>query len=153
MSHIIEQFPKNIHKTILQTIYGCGLRLSEVLKLRIKDLDFDYNRMIIWNSKSLNDRSLPLPQKLIENYKKMIAVNREQHKKDLAGGFGTVQMPNALARKYPNANKEFKWQYLFTMNKVSKVVSRTGILDIYFNYHTYYGTLALKCLIFKQGCD
>ncbi len=117
---IINTMPDNIYRWILQTIYGCGLRLSEVLRLRIKDIDFDYNRMIIWDSKSLNDRSLPLPQKLIAIYQKIIASNKDQHKQDIANGFGTVQMPNALARKYPNANKEFKWQYLFSMNKVSK---------------------------------
>lgn len=127
VSYIIEQFPNNTYKTILQTIYGCGLRLSEVLRLRIKDIDFDYNRMVIWDSKSLNDRSLPLPNKLIETYQKIIASNKEQHKDDLVNGFGTVEMPNALARKYPNANKEFKWQYLFPMNKVSKDPKSTTI--------------------------
>jgi integrase len=66
VKHIIEQFPNNNYRTIIQTIYGCGLRLSEVLRLRIKDIDFGYNRMIIWDSKSLSDRSLPLPQKLIK---------------------------------------------------------------------------------------
>lgn len=134
VSHIIDQFPDNIYKTILQTIYGCGLRLSEALRLRIKDIDFDYNRMVIWDSKSLNDRSLPLPQKLIEKYQTIISSNKEQHQNDLTNGFGTVEMPNALARKYPNANKEFKWQYLFPMNKVSKapksiIIRRHHVLE------------------------
>ncbi len=120
VKEVIMYFPNNIHKTIIQTIYGCGLRLSEVLKLRIKDIDFDYNRMIIWDSKSLTDRSLPLPQKLISDYQEIIAFNKIQHKNDSSDGFGTVEMPNALARKFPNANKEFKWQYLFPMAKVSQ---------------------------------
>ena len=134
VKHIIEQFPNNNYKTIIQTIYGCGLRLSEVLRLRIKDIDFDYNRMIIWDSKSLNDRSLPLPQKLINPYRAIINTNKLQHQLDLDEGFGTVEMPNALARKYPNANKEFKWQYLFQMAKVSKdpisgVIRRHHVLE------------------------
>ncbi len=120
VKHIIEQFSDNHYKAIIQTIYGCGLRLSEALRLRIKDIDFGYNRMIIWDSKSLNDRSLPLPQKLIKTYKEMICKNKLQHQLDLDDGFGTVEMPNALARKYPSADKEFKWQYLFPMAKVSK---------------------------------
>lgn len=134
VKHIINQFPENIHKTIIQTIYGCGLRLSEVLRLRIKDIDFGFNRMIIWDSKSLNDRSLPLPQKLITTYKKIIKANQIIHKQDLLDGYGSVEMPNALSRKFPNADKEFKWQYLFFMNKVSKdpksdVIRRHHVLE------------------------
>lgn len=138
VKHIIQQFPENHYKTIIQTIYGCGLRLSEVLKLRIKDIDFDYNRMIIWDSKSLNDRSLPLPKKLIPVFKKTILTNKLQHQNDIADGFGTVKMPYALARKYPKASKEFKWQYLFPMTKVSKdpkssVMRRHHILESTFS--------------------
>jgi integron integrase len=120
VKHILTVMPDNIYSWILKTIYGCGLRLSEVLRLRVKDIDFDYNRMIIWDSKSLDDRTVPLPQKLIETYREIISRNKLQHIQDLEKGFGTVEMLNALARKYPNANKEFKWQYLFPMAKVSK---------------------------------
>jgi integron integrase len=118
---ILQHFKDNIYKTITQTIYGCGLRLSEVLNLRIKDIDFDYNRMIIWDSKSMDDRSLPLPKKLITTYQNLIKHNKLQHDQDLADGYGSVEMPSALARKYSNADKEFKWQYLFPMSKISKV--------------------------------
>ncbi len=118
---ILSQFKNNIYKTISETIYGCGLRLSEVLNLRVKDIDFDYNRMIIWDSKSLDDRSLPLPERLLEKFKAQIKHNKSLHDDDLRKGLGTVELPNALARKYPNAAKEFKWQYLFPMAKVSKV--------------------------------
>jgi integron integrase len=117
---LIEQFEDNIYKTITQTIYGCGLRISEALNLRIKDIDFEYNRMIIWDSKSFKDRSLPLPKKLVDSYRKLIAQNQQLHAQDLKDGFGTVALPKALARKYPNADKEFKWQYLFPMKNVSE---------------------------------
>jgi integron integrase len=120
VKHIINCIPENNYKYILQTIYGCGLRLSEVLNLRIKDIDFDYNRMIIWDSKSLDDRSLPLPNKMIATYKNIIEFNKRQHQKDLKAGYGSVEMPNALAKKFPNADKEFKWQYLFPMKSISK---------------------------------
>ncbi|MFK8011472.1 MAG: integron integrase [Marinicellaceae bacterium] len=117
---ILNHFNDNIYKTITETIYGCGLRLSEVLTLRIKDIDFDYNRMIIWDSKSLDDRSLPLPERLISKFKQLIQHNKTLHEEDINNGFGTVELPNALARKYPNAAKEFKWQYLFPMANISK---------------------------------
>ena len=120
VKHLLDQFNDNIYKLITQTIYGCGLRISEVMNLRIKDLDFDYNRLIIWDSKSMSDRSLPMPKQLIKPYHRLIDNNKLNHEADLSQGYGSVELPNALKRKYPNANKEFKWQYLFQMNKVSK---------------------------------
>ncbi len=120
VKHLINQFDDNIYKTITQTLYGCGLRISEALNLRVKDIDFDFNRMIIWDSKSLDDRSVPIPQLLIKPFMRLIQTNKTEHDKDLAKGYGTVALPNALKRKYPNADKEFKWQYLFPMKKVSK---------------------------------
>ncbi|TDR20466.1 integron integrase [Marinicella litoralis] len=120
VSTVMDCMPDNIYCWILKTIYGCGLRLKEALNLRIKDIDFAYNRMVIWDSKSLSDRSLPLPQKMIPTYRKLTNANKILHEQDLKGGFGSVQMPRALARKYPNADKEFKWQFLFMMNQVSK---------------------------------
>ncbi len=123
---IISSFPVNNYQLILKTIYGCGLRLSEALNLRIKDIDFSYNRMIIWDSKSLADRSLPLPKKLIKPLNYIIEDNRHQHNIDIKNGFGSVEMPNALSRKYPNAHMEFKWQYVFQMSDVSRD-TRTGV--------------------------
>lgn len=120
VKHLLDQFNDNIYKLITQTIYGCGLRISEVMNLRIKDLDFDYNRIIIWDSKSMSDRSLPMPQQLIKPYQDLIENNKRTHEADLSQGYGSVELPNALKKKYPNADKEFKWQYLFQMNKVSK---------------------------------
>lgn len=120
VKHLLDQFNDNIYKLITQTIYGCGLRISEVMNLRIKDLDFDYNRIIIWDSKSISDRSLPMPQQLIKPYQDLINKNKQIHEADLSQGYGSVELPNALKRKYPNADREFKWQYLFQMNKVSK---------------------------------
>lgn len=120
VKHLIAQFKGGIYKDITQTIYGCGLRISEAMNLRIKDVDFDYNRIIIWNSKSLDDRSLPLPQKLAKPFKKRVADNKRTHEQDLSLGYGSVKLPDALKRKYPNSEKEFKWQYLFQMKKASK---------------------------------
>ncbi|WP_154222722.1 integron integrase [Marinicella rhabdoformis] len=138
VKQLIDQFDENIYKTITQTLYGCGLRISEVLALRIKDLDFDYNRMIIWDSKSLHDRSVPMPKQLIKPYQQLIQVNKRTHDRDLAKGYGTVELPNALQKKYPKAEKEFKWQYLFPMKKVSKdpksgIIRRHHVLNSTYN--------------------
>lgn len=151
VKNIISCMPDNIHACILKTIYGCGLRLKEALNLRIKDIDFSYNRLIIWDSKSLTDRSLPLPNQLIPAYKKLIAENRTQHEVDLKNGYGSVELPNALKRKYPSADKEFKWQYLFQMNKVSKdpisgVIRRHHVLENTFSRN-------LKRAISKSGIN
>jgi len=138
VKHLLNQFSDTIYKLITQTIYGCGLRISEVMNLRIKDLDFDFNRIIIWDSKSLTDRSVPMPKNLFESFQNLIAENKISHEDDLSNGFGSVEMPNALKRKYPNAHKEFKWQYLFQMNKVSKdpksgVIRRHHVLQSTYN--------------------
>ncbi|MEZ5472737.1 MAG: integron integrase [Marinicella sp.] len=138
IKHLISQFNDNIYKLITQTMYGCGLRISEVLNLRVKDLDFDYNRIIIWDSKSLTDRSLPMPKQLFVPFERLIAENKITHKKDLSDGYGSVELPDVLKRKYPHADKEFKWQYLFQMNKVSKdpksgVIRRHHVLPSTYN--------------------
>jgi integron integrase len=138
VKHLLYQFNDDIYKLITQAIYGCGLRISEVMNLRIKDLDFDYNRIIIWDSKSLGDRSLPMPQQLIKPFQERIEWNKNIHDEDLSNGYGSVELPNALKIKYPNADKEFKWQYIFQMNKVSKdpesgVIRRHHVLKSTYN--------------------
>jgi len=138
IKHLLAQFKDDIYKLITQLIYGCGLRISEAMNLRIKDLDFDYNRIIIWDSKSLDDRSLPMPQRLVKPLQNLIDKNKVSHRQDLSIGYGSVELPNALKRKYPNADKEFKWQYLFQMNKVSKdpitgTIRRHHVLESTYN--------------------
>jgi integron integrase len=107
-------------------LYGCGLRMKEVLNLRVKDIDFGFDKIYIWDSKSLKDRTVPLPQKLKERLKVQVEFVEEQHWQDLSDGFGSVYLPHALERKYPNAHKETKWQYLFPMKAIS-TDPRTGV--------------------------
>ncbi len=107
-------------------MYGCGLRMKEVLSLRVKDIDLGYDKIYIWNSKSQKDRTVPLPQKIKQRLKVQIDYVEELHQKDLSDGFGTVHMPYALERKFPNANRETKWQFLFPMSKIS-TDPRSGI--------------------------
>jgi len=109
-----------VYQLIVYMMYGCGLRMSEALNIRIKDIDFGFDRVYIWDSKSLKDRTVPLPQKIKERLKMQVNMVEEIHQKDMADGYGTVYMPYAFERKYPNAKFETKWQFLFPMKKVAK---------------------------------
>jgi integron integrase len=109
-----------IYKLIVTLMYGCGLRMNEVLNIRIKDLDFGFDKLYIWDSKSLKDRTVPLPLKLKEELQVQVARVQEIHKKDLEDGYGSVYLPFLYEKKYPKAKFETKWQYLFPMSKCSK---------------------------------
>ncbi len=114
---------KNIaldYSLITYLMYGCGLRMSEVLNLRIKDIDMGFDKIYIWDSKSLKDRAIPLPLKLKERISVQIDEVSQLHSKDLKEGHGTVYLPYALDKKSPKSKFETKWQYLFPMAKVSK---------------------------------
>ena len=100
-------------KLIAKVLYGTGMRLNEALCLRVLDLDFDQNEIIVRHGKGDKDRHVMLPQKLIPELKEHIEKVRSLHNKDLADGWGAVSMPGALVRKYPTGSKEFKWQWLF----------------------------------------
>ena len=100
-------------KLIAKLLYGTGMRLNEALSLRILDLDFDRNEIIIRHGKGDKDRHVMIPQKLIPELKTHIEKVRQIHNQDLADGWGSVVMPGALAGKFPDGSKEFKWQWLF----------------------------------------
>jgi len=101
-------------------MYGCGLRMSEALNIRIKDIDFGFDKVYIWDSKSLKDRTVPLPQAIKQRLKAQVEYVEGIHAKDIADGYGSVYMPYALERKYPHAKFETKWQFLFPMKSVAK---------------------------------
>jgi integron integrase len=108
------------YQLMLKLLYGCGLRMNELLRLRVKDIDFGFDKVYVWDGKSQKDRVIPLPQKIKEDLQMQIEFVKNVHRKDLEEGFGFVNLPFALTVKYPNAGKELKWQYLFPMNKISK---------------------------------
>jgi len=109
-----------VYYLIASLMYGCGLRMNEALNIRIKDVDFGFDKIYIWDSKSLNDRSIPLPLKLKKQLQAQVDVVTGLHEKDLSNGYGTVYLPFAIGKKYPHAKIETKWQFLFPMNKVAK---------------------------------
>ena len=93
--------------------YGSGLRLIESVRLRVMDLDFEHRAVYVRNGKGGKDRVVTLADELISPLRRHLEVVRTQHERDLAEGFGAVYLPHALAKKYPNAEREWKWQYLF----------------------------------------
>ena len=110
---------KGIYKLITMLMYGCGLRMNEVIKLRVKDIDLGFDKVYIWDSKSLKDRVVPLPLKLKQRIAVQIETVSELHEKDIKDGFGAVYLPYALEKKYKNAKFETKWQYLFPAINIS----------------------------------
>jgi integron integrase len=102
-----------VYKLMAQIMYGSGLRLMEVIRLRVKDLDFANRQIIVRDGKGENDRVTMFPDVLLEPLRLQLNQVRTQHERDLFDGYGTVYLPYALERKYPNANREFAWQYIF----------------------------------------
>ena len=110
---------KGIYKLITLLMYGCGLRMNEVIKLRIKDIDLGFDKVYIWDSKSLQDRVVPLPLKIKQRIAVQIEAVTELHEKDIKDGFGAVYLPYALEKKYKSSQFEIKWQYLFPAMNIS----------------------------------
>jgi site-specific recombinase XerD len=100
-------------------LYGAGLRLMECVRLRIKDVDFDYRQIVVRDGKGRKDRITMLPKVIEDLMRKHIDKVKIIHDRDLEEGFGEVYLPYALERKYPNANKELGWQYVFPSRKRS----------------------------------
>jgi integron integrase len=96
-----------------QLMYGSGLRLRECLELRVKDLDFGQFEIRVRDGKGRKDRVTPLPRLLVEPLQSHLLRVRAVHERDLLQGFGAVTLPDALARKYPNAPREWGWQWVF----------------------------------------
>ena len=135
---------------IAQLLYGSGLRLSEALRLRVKDIDFEYRHIIIRDAKGEKDRVTLLPESLIPKIKDQIDKRHILHNADLKKGFGDAVLPYALAAKYKNASKEFGWQYLFPAEKV--VPDENG-KKIRHHFHESTVTKAIKAAIKKSGIE
>ena len=99
--------------------YGSGLRLLECLRLRVKDVDFHYKQLLIRDAKGQKDRVTMLPNSLIEPIRTHLVRVRQLHEIDLRDGFGCVHLPHALAVKYPAADREWGWQYVFPSSRRS----------------------------------
>tara|TARA_R100000935_G_scaffold50475_1_gene76393 strand:+ start:1500 stop:2327 length:828 start_codon:yes stop_codon:yes gene_type:complete len=110
---------------VARLLYGAGLRLMEALRLRVKDVDFARNELIIRDGKGQKDRVTVLPVSVIEPLRLHLATVRVMHQQALAEGNGDVYLPDALSRKYPKAPWEWAWQYVFPATGLS-VDPRSG---------------------------
>ena len=99
-------------------LYGAGLRLLECARLRVQDLDFAGNQLRVRNGKGGKDRVTLLPSRAVRPLREQLERARELHDRDLAAGAGWVHMPYALDRKYPNAGREWRWQWVFPASRI-----------------------------------
>lgn len=109
-----------VNQLVARLIYGCGLRINEALRLRIKDVDFSMQQIVVRSGKGNKDRVTLLPDSLMTPLQYQIDIALALHRQDIAQGFGEVYMPFALARKYPSQARAPGWQYLFPASQMSE---------------------------------
>jgi len=117
-SRLLEAMTGPAH-LMAEVLYGGGLRVTECCRLRVKDLDFDNNLIFVREGKGGKDRSTLLAQSVKNDLRHHLERVRELHQKDLAAGAGEARLPGALARKYPNAGKDWGWQFVFPSKQLS----------------------------------
>ncbi len=108
-----------VHGMMAALLYGTGMRLMECVRLRVKDLDFEYRQIVVRDGKGQKDRVVPMPARLVDGLQAHLAKVRGLHQEDLARGAGAVFLPDALERKYPAAPREWGWQYVFAASRLS----------------------------------
>jgi integrase len=114
-------------------LYGAGLRLREWLNLRVKDVEFGYQQILVRDGKGGKDRITILPGQVAEPLQTHLARIKLLHERDLEEGYGDVELPDALMRKYPRAQYEWAWKFVFPSYKRS-VDPRTGVIR---RHHVY----------------
>ena len=107
-------------------LYGSGLRLMECMRLRVKDVDLGYLRVTVRDGKGGKDRITMLPVNAAKPLERHLQKVKAEHEQDLEDGFGSVYLPDALERKYPNAAREWMWQYVFPSSRLS-IDARSGV--------------------------
>jgi integron integrase len=132
-------------------LYGSGMRLMECMRLRVKDVDFERRQITVRNGKGGKDRQVPLPESVRDRLKTAIERVRILHAQDVSEGHGIVWLPNALSRKYPKAEREFAWQYVFPARSLS-VDPRSGVTR---RHHVDEAVLqrAIKAARLRAGID
>lgn len=137
------------YRTMIELAWGSGLRKIEILRLRVKDIDFERSELTIRQAKGGKDRRTVLPQYTVEYLHQLIARIEKLHELDIAEGFGAVEMPYALARKYPGESRSLRWQFVFAaqhraVDPISGEIRR---------HHLHPTTLekALRCAVRQSG--
>ncbi|CAN1209170.1 Integrase [Tumidithrix helvetica PCC 7403] len=109
-----------VYQLLVKLLYGSGMRLNEALQLRVKDVDFSQQQIVIRDSKGMESRITMLPKSIVEQLQVHLEGVKHLHHQDLDKGYGVVNLPFALERKYPNACREWIWQYVFPSSHISK---------------------------------
>jgi len=125
VQRVFTQMQRN-HLLMAKMLYGSGLRLMECIRLRVQDLDFERNLIYVRGAKGNKDRTTLFPKSIQPDMRHQLEKVKRLHDEDLAQGYGGVYLPEALARKYPQAAQEFRWQYVFPAKRRS-VDPRTSI--------------------------
>lgn len=167
--NLIEGTPR----LVASLLYGAGLRLNDGIQLRVKDLDFEKKEIIVHHGKGGKDRRSMIPESLSLQLQDHLQKVRELHKRDLQDGYGQAPLPNALSKKYPNADKEWGWQWIFpaatryqdpsdkiwrryhihesTVQKAVKAAARNSGLPKRIGCHTFRHSFATHLL--EEGYD
>ncbi len=124
-----------LHRLMVELLYGAGLRLNELLSLRVKDIDFEMSTITVRSGKGDKDRTTLLPESLKEPLQEQLANVAKLHRRDLEDGYGEAYMPYALGRKYPSESRELGWQFVFPATRIGPC-PRTGALRRHHLHHT-----------------
>lgn len=152
---VITQLPSP-YALMARLMYGSGLRISECARLRINDIDFEMGTIVVRDGKGNKDRTTVLPESIRLQLRAQIESALAQHKKDLLDGYGRVYLPNALARKYPSAETEPGWQYVFPAPRLaidprSNISRRHHVLDRSVQKHVKQA-IRVAGIMKKAGC-
>jgi integron integrase len=126
VANLLSQLSGTCH-LMTSLLYGAGLRLMECVRLRVKDIDFGYMQLTVRDGKGGKDRRTTLPESLMEPLKRQLERVRLLHGEDVERGYGRVYLPYALERKYPNAAREWAWQWAFPAGKLSSDPRSGGV--------------------------
>lgn len=110
---------EGVPQLVVKLLYGSGLRITEALRLRVQDIDFEYKQLTVRSGKGDKDRVTTFPGSLEAELKLHLKRVKLIHEQDLSTGYGAVYLPHALAKKYPQAEKEWGWQYVFPAKTLS----------------------------------
>jgi integron integrase len=116
-----------VYQLVVKLLYGSGLRQAECLQLRVKDVDFGQRQLVVRDAKGGESRVTMLPDSVVDVLKEYLQGIKRLHQQDLEQGYGSVYLPFALERKYPNAEREWVWQYVFPSGRRSRD-PRSGII-------------------------
>jgi len=119
-----------IHLLMAQLLYGSGLRLMECVRLRVKDIEFAQQQLTVRDGKGMRDRVTMLPDSLAQPLHSHLGSVRHIYEDDLERGYSAVYLPFALERKFPNANHEWGWQYVFPAERLSTDLAARGLVII-----------------------